>query len=250
MPSRRILSAFLALATTLAAGGAAAQEYTRRSFLTREGHFEITGEPSRPQILRLDVSRGGGHPIFIAPHFYWGISRDLTIGITHREGVCMNACGDRHYNDVGFGMLINLGRSANTEIDLNTGVQARSLDPFHLGWKGGVLGRVTFSSVAFVFDPSIYIGVTGRDEGNREQLVLPFWFYFQATPTITPFVGAMLVRPLGGRENWHSIPVEGGVLFKLGNSVDLGAYLRFHNLLGRGGNPDGREVGMLARFQF
>jgi hypothetical protein len=250
MLNSRILCLPILLAATLGAGSAAAQEYTRRSFLTREGHFEITGEPSRPQILRIDVSRGGSHPIQLAPHFYWGLTRDLTIGITHRGGLCMTGCGERHYNDVGFGLLLNLARSADTEIDLNTGVQARNFDPFHFGFKGGVLGRVTFSSVAFVFDPTVYIGLTEGDSGNRGQLVLPFWFYFQASPTVVPFVGAMLVAPFDAFGDAYSVPVEGGVLFKIGNDVDLGAYLRFHNLLGRGGNPDGREIGMLGRFQF
>jgi hypothetical protein len=250
MVNAHLFAPLLALAATLAAGSAAAQEYTHRSFLTRQGHFEITGEPSRPQILRIDVSRDGANPISLAPHFYWGVSRDVTIGITHRNGLCLSGCGDRRYNDVGFGVLLNLARSADFEIDLNTGFQARSFEPFQLGWKGGVLGRVTFSSVAFVFDPTLYIGLTRRDTGNREEIVLPFWFYFQATPTITPFVGAMLVGPLDNFGRANSVPVEGGVLFKLGDQVDLGAYFRFHNLLGRGGNPHGRELGMLARFQF
>jgi hypothetical protein len=250
MLKTRLFSLFFGLVTLLGAGGARAQEYTRRSFLTREGHFEITGEPSRPQILRIDVSRGGSHPIFLAPHFYWGISQDVTIGITHRQGLCLTGCGDRHYLDTGFGMLVNLTRSQDVEIDLNLGAQARNIDPLHLGVKGGVIGRENFSSVAFVFDPTLYIGFTHRDTGNREELVLPFWFYFQATPTVTPFVGAMLVGPIDGFGDAHSVPVEGGVLFKLGDQVDLGAYFRFHNLLGRGGNADGRELGMLARFQF
>ncbi|HWA75362.1 MAG TPA: hypothetical protein VG937_23655 [Polyangiaceae bacterium] len=247
----RLFSALFATLTTFAAGHAAAQDYTHRSFLTREGGFEITGEPSRPQILRIDVSRGSNNPIHLAPHFYWGVARDVTIGITHRDGFCVAGCDGRRYNDVGFGLLINLSRSANAEIDFNTGVQVRNFDPFHLGWKGGVLGRVNFSpSVAFVFDPTLYVGVTSRDTGNREQLVFPFWFYFQATPTITPFVGAMLVGPLDHFGDNLSIPVEGGVLFKIGDNVDIGAYFRFHNLLGSGGNPDGRELGMLGRFQF
>lgn len=250
MLNHRFFSALFATLTTFAAGHAAAQEYTHRSFLTREGHFEITGEPSRPQILRIDVSRGGGHPMHLAPHFYWGVSRDVTLGITHRSGICLSGCGDRRYEDVGFGILLNLFRSASSEIDLNTGAQVRNFEPFQFGIKGGVLGRVTFSSVAFVFDPTLYVGLTNRATGNREQLVLPFWFYFQATPTVTPFVGAMVVAPLDGFGDAHSVPVEGGVLFKLGDRVDLGAYFRFHNLLGRGGNPDGRELGMLGRFQF
>jgi hypothetical protein len=46
------------------------------------------------------------------------------------------------------------------------------------------------------------------------------------------------------------IPVEGGVVFEVTNDIDLGAVLRFYNLLGRNGDGDGREPGMLARFRF
>ncbi|HET9957907.1 MAG TPA: hypothetical protein VFQ61_25590 [Polyangiaceae bacterium] len=225
--------------------------YTRRSFLAKDGGFEITGEPSRPEILRADISDDGPHAITLPPHFYFGVSRDVTLGITHRRGLCLSACGDRHYNDVGFGLLVGLARGADYEIDLNTGLQFRSIDPAHFGWKGGVIGRVNFGQiVGFVFDPTLYLAFTGRDTGNQHQLVLPFWFYFQASPKVAPFVGAMLVGPLDGFIDNLSIPVEGGVMFSVSDRVDLGFDLRFTNLLGHHGGPAGRELGLLGRFQF
>lgn len=246
----KLASILSSLAVLTLSSGAFAQEYTRRSFLVQEGHFELTGEPSRPQMVRIDVSREGTHPIFLSPHFYWGVTRDLTIGLTHREGICLKGCGDRHYLDNGFGLLYNLVRSPNFELDLNTGAQIRNFDPLFFGVKGGVIGRVNFSSVAFVFDPSLYIGFSKRERGNREQLVLPVWFYFQATPVVVPFVGAMVVGPLDGFADHFSVPVEGGCMFTVSQSVDLGAYFRFNNLLGHGGSPDWRELGMLGRFKF
>lgn len=229
---------------------AAAQDYTHHTFLVPSGHFEITGEPSRPQLLRVDVSKNGPHPVSLAPHFYWGLSNDVTLGITHRRGFCLADCGEHRYNDVGLGLLVSLARSRDFELDLNTGLQARSIDPFHFGWKGGVLGRANIRSMALVFDPTLYVGFSHRDQGNREELVLPVWLYFQATPTVVPFVGAMVVGPLDGFADHNAVPVEGGVIFSLSQNVDLGAYFRFGNLLGHGGSPDYRELGMLARFLF
>lgn len=247
---KKLVTILLGLALLCLSSAAVAQEYTRRSFLVPEGRFELTGEPSRPQILRIDVSKEGSHPIFLAPHFYWGVTRDLTIGITHREGICVKGCGDRHYLDNGFGLLYNLVRSRDFELDLNTGAQIRNFDPFFFGVRGGVIGRVNFSSVALVFDPSLYIGFSHRERGNREQLVLPAWFYFQVTPVVVPFVGAMVVGPLEGFADHFSVPVEGGSIFSVSQDVDLGAYFRFSNLLGRGGSADWRELGMLGRFRF
>lgn len=244
----RTFGPLLFAAVSLSTIRASAQDYTHRSFLTTDGHFEITGEPSRPQIVRVDVSDHSPHPIWVAPHFYWGVSERVTLGITHRYGLCITGC-ERAYNDVGFGLLLGLVQSRDFELDLNTGLQARSLDPFHVGWKAGVIGRVSGERVAFVFDPSLYVGFNHRD-GNADELVLPVWVYIQATPQVVPFVGAMLVGPLRGFGEHHSVPVEGGVLFRIGERVDLGAYFRFYNLLGRGGNPDGRELGMLGRFRF
>jgi hypothetical protein len=250
MSMAKVSEVLSVIAVLSATATASAQEYTRRSFLVPEGHVELTGEPSRPQMLRIDVSKDGSHPIFVAPHVYWGVSRDLTIGITHREGICLKGCGGRVYQDAGFGLLYNLVRERNFELDLNTGAQVRNFDPFHFGVKGGVIGRVNFSSVAFVFDPTLYIGLTRRDTGNREQLVLPVWFYFQATRVVVPFVGAMVVGPLDGFGDSYSVPVEGGSVFSVSENVDLGAYFRFSNLLGRGSSTDWREIGMLGRFRF
>jgi hypothetical protein len=109
---------------------------------------------------------------------------------------------------------------------------------------------VSFGVTAFVFDPSVYVGLTERDTGNREQVVLPFWFYFQASDVVVPFVGAMFVGPLDGFGDHLDVPVEAGVIFEVTRNVDLGAYLRFHDLLGRDSSPDARELGMLARFRF
>jgi hypothetical protein len=250
MQTKNFVHACLGTALFLAAPLARAQDYTHRSFLVPSGHFELTGEPSRPQMVRINVSNNPPHPVSLAPHFYWGVSRDVTIGLTHREGLCLTGCGERRYNDAGFAVLIGLSRSREVEIDFSTGIQARSFEPFHVGWKGGVIGRVSFSKVAFVFDPSLYVGLSNRATGNREELVLPVWFYFQATPVVVPFVGAMVVGPLNGFGDHYSVPVEGGVLFSLSDQVDLGAYFRFGNLLGRGGSPDFRELGMLGRFRF
>lgn len=245
----RLASAFAAALTV--APFAQGQELTRRSFLTDRGQFEITGEPARPKIVGIGMSENSaGSPVYVAPHFYWGVSDDVSLGITHDTGLCLEGCDDL-YSDVGFGMLVFLSDGPRHEIDLHVGAPVKSFDPFFLGVFAGVLGRVNLGSVtALVFDPRLYFGLAGRDEGNGDGLSLPVWFYFQATRVVVPFVGTAVHGPLRGFGDAFQIPVEGGVVFSVSSNVDLGFVLQFGNLLGRGGSVDWRELGFIGRFAF
>jgi hypothetical protein len=120
-----------------------------------------------------------------------------------------------------------------------------------MGMQGGVIGRVNLGAVtALVFDPSLYVGLTNRSRGNTQDLNLPFWFYFQATDVVVPFVGSGLQGPFDGFFDRFAMPLEGGILFDVARNVDVGFSLRFHNLLGRGGNADSRSLYFLGRFRF
>jgi hypothetical protein len=120
-----------------------------------------------------------------------------------------------------------------------------------VGVQAGVLGRVNLGQItALVFDPSLYVGLSRRRLGNREYLDLPFWFYFQATDVVVPFVGSAVQGPLDEFFDEFAPPLEGGILFDVTRNVDLGFSLRFHRLLGPDGDPDGRSLYFLARFRF
>jgi|RhiMethySRZTD1v2_1073278.scaffolds.fasta_scaffold15007_2 hypothetical protein len=249
-------SKYLALALALSfAVPAHAEEFTHRSYTLPDGAFEITGEPARPKVLGINLSKDqAGQPVYVAPHFYWGVSDPVTIGITHDRGLCLTGedggC-PRLYDDVGLGMLIGLSEARNHEVDLHLGVPILSFDPFTIGSKFGALVRINAGSlVALVFDPFLYVGFNRRDEGNREELVLPVWVYFQTSPSVAPFVGASAEGPLDDFAGHYRIPVEGGVVFEISNNADLGVVFRFNNLLGHDGGADGRELGLMARFRF
>ena len=195
----------------------------------------------------MNVSEGSefGKPVGIAPHFYWGVSREVTLGITHEWGICLGC--DRIYNDAGFAVLWGLVSQRGFELDLHLRAAVWSFDPFRMAVGGGVIGRYDLSpSVGLVFDPSLMVGVT--HEGAT--LSLPAWFFFQPSPAVSPFVGAGLYGDVEGFFGHFGIPVEGGVMFTPASQVDIGAIFRFYNLLGHGGSMDGREIGMLARFRF
>jgi hypothetical protein len=250
----RASGALLAAALTFA-NAARGEEFTRRSYTLPDGSFEITGEPARPKVVGFNLSEdSAGEPIYVAPHFYWGISDRFTIGITHDRGLCLTGeeggCR-RVYDDVGLGMLVGLSESESHEVDLHLGVPISSFDPFTIGTKIGALARINAGPVvAIVLDPFLYFGINRRDEGNREALILPVWVYFQASRSVAPFVGSGVEGPLDDFAGQFRIPVEGGVVFEVANDVDLGVVFRFHNLLGHGSSADFRELGLMARFRF
>jgi hypothetical protein len=251
MSFSRAFGAVLAASCLLFSASAHAEQWTRKSFLMPEGSFEITGDPARPAMLGINASRDSfGRPITVAPHFYWAPSDDLSLGISHEAGLCFNEC-EKVYNDAGFDLMYYLTGSNNFELDLHVGAPVHSFDPFFVGVQGGVIGRVNLGDItAFVFDPSLYVGFSNRSRGNREWLDLPFWFYFQATDTVVPFVGSGLSGPLDGFFGSFGVPLEGGVLFDVARDVDLGFAMRFGNLLGHGGSSDWRSLMFLARFRF
>jgi hypothetical protein len=238
---------------------AQAQEWTRQSFLLPKRGFEITGEPARPELMRINVSNGSAFkPVEFPVDFFWGVSDDVMIGITHDRGLRFNTGAQNPkfrdtYNDVGFGSVIWLAGGRNYEVDLHAGIPFHQLSPeLFVGAQVGVLGRANFSeSVALVYDPGIYIGFNHRDEGNGDGLSLPIWFYFQPTDSIAPFVGTGLNGPFRRFGDNFAIPLEGGVLFTVARGINIGGLLRFSNALGKNGTLDyGREIGFLGQFRF
>ena len=252
----RLLPIFFALVLSATLSrSASAQEYTRRSYVLPKSSVELTGDPARPMMASLNLSKNADlEPFHLPIHVYFGVTENLTLGITHDFGPCFNC--DKFYNDVGMGLLYSLIREPSFELDLHlTAPLFQQFDPeVHLSVRGGVLGRVNLGEVvALVFDPSLKVGITGRPDNrgaNREYLYLPAWFYFQANETIVPFVGTALHGPVEGFFDHVQIPLEGGMVFSVTRNIDLGFVLRFGNLFGEGGSFDWRELGFVGRFRF
>jgi hypothetical protein len=246
------------LALGLSSRSAHAQEWTRQSFLLPRGGFEITGEPARPEFMRINMSRDSAFkPVTFPIDFLWGVTDDVMLGITHDTGPRFNTGVQNPkfrdtYNDVGFGSVIWLAGSPDYEVDLHAGVPFHQLSPnLWVGAQIGVLGRVNITrSVALVFDPGVYFGLNRRDEGNADGIGLPFWFYFQATDIVVPFVGSGVNGPLKDFGDHVAIPLEGGVLFTVDRGVNIGGDLEFPNAAGNGGTLDARSLGFMAQFRF
>jgi hypothetical protein len=241
---------------------AGAQEFTRRDFVTPKGSVELTGMPARPMMMGLDVSSNGNFVPFHFPiHVYFGVTDDLALGPIHEigpfypyGGFCPNC--DRIYDDIGLGILYKLVRQQNFTLDLNgdAPVFLSFRGRAYMSVRGGVLGRLNMGSVvAMVFDPSLQIGFTGRPEdqgNNKDFLWLPVWFYFQVNEKVAPFVGTGLGGRVEAFGDNFAIPLEGGCIVSITRDIDVGGVFQFYNLMGHGGNADGRQIGFLGRFRF
>jgi hypothetical protein len=239
-----------------------AQEVMRGGFVPPKGTVELTGMPARPTMAGLDVSYGGNNEPFHFPiHVYIGVTDKLALGPIHEigpffpyGGLCPNC--DHPYNDLGLGFLYSIIREDRFELDFNGDgpLFIQFADNVLMSVRGGVLGRLALGNiVSWVWDPSLQIGIVGRPDdqgGNKDFLWLPTWFYFRATDRVAPFVGIGIGGRLEGWADNFAIPLEGGCLVGVTPDIDLGGVFSFYNLMGHGGNADGRQIGFLGRFRF
>ncbi|HSU40904.1 MAG TPA: hypothetical protein VLJ38_15095 [Polyangiaceae bacterium] len=252
----------LLLASLVSVVANAQEGFTRQSFLPPEHGVDLTGMPARPMMVGLDVSTDTNNVPFHFPlHVYIGITDRLALGPIHEigpfypfGGLCPNC--DHPYDDIGLGILYKIIGKPDFELDFNGDAPLfiGFADHVRMSVRGGVLGRVNFGRVfALVFDPSLQVGLVGRppEQGNnKDYLWLPAWFYFQVTDKVAPFVGTGFGGQLEGFADSLDIPLEGGCIVSVTRNVDLGGVFQFYNLMGHGGNADGRQIGFLGRFRF
>jgi hypothetical protein len=260
---KRLVTLLVALVLGLTfAGAAGAQSVTHGTFVTPAHSVELTGMPARPIMAGLDVSDNSDMVPFHFPlHVYFGVNDDLALGPIHEigpfyamGGPCLNC--DRFWDDIGLGILYRIMHQPDFELDFNGDAPLFSSfrGRVYMSVRGGVLGRANLGRiVSLVFDPSLQIGFTGRpyrEGNNKDYLWLPAWFYFQATDRVAPFVGTGLGGRVEGFGDNFAIPLEGGCLVGITPSIDVGGVFQFYNLMGHGGNADGRQLGFLGRFRF
>lgn len=230
MGSRVALGGAVAFSLLLALP-ARAEEWTKKSFLMPQGSFELTGDPANPVMAGARFFRGHSAAFNLAPHVYGAVTDYFSVGISHETGLCFTGC-EQKYNDVGLDLILKWFGGDGFELAFHGGVPVHSIDPLFMGVQFGVLGRINAGSVlAIVFDPALYVGLTHREAGvggdlpgpgNREELYVPLWLYFQATDVVVPFVGASLIFPMD-RDLGRRLSAEAGVLFDVTQDVDIGA---------------------------
>jgi hypothetical protein len=234
---------------------ARAEQWTKKSFTMPQGSFELTGDPANPAMAGVRFFRRRSAALNLAPHLYGAVTDYFSIGISHDTGLCFTGC-EKKYDDVGLDLILKWFGGDGFELAFHGGVPLHRLDPLFMGVQLGVLGRINAGSVlAVVFDPALYVGVTHREAGlgsdipgpgNREELYVPLWLYFQATEVVVPFVGAGAIFPLD-RDPGRRLTAEAGVLFDVTEDVDLGASVGLWDVAEGLGYPNGH---LLGRFRY
>jgi len=217
-------------------------ESIHRPLTLAGGMVELSGDS-----LWINLSKdNAGDPMFIAPDIHYGISPQLTAGITHTNrfspvpgGFCVSGdnCGDKTYNSVGAGVIYALTRGGNVGLAAHGGVLMPSLsDPFVAGIDAGLTTRFKGGKIAFVFDPSIYVGAIKRDPaegGLKEQFTFPVDIQYQLNAQTMAYLSSGVYGPLDGFGDNYAIPAGIGANFAVNSRADLGAEFEVWNLAGK-----------------
>lgn len=219
-------------------------------------------------------SEGVAKPISFAPSVWYGITDKLTVGVTHdggttawsprpgvrvstREelgiimssssgaGICVtgedNEC-PKPYDNVGADVLIGVA-GGKLAFAAHLGVDLVSIAETSLAARLGGLGRYAASSkISIVFDPRVQVGLTNR-EIQGDSLDVPLWVWFEPSATLGVYLHTGIAGPFDGLADSFNVPLGLGASFNAGSKLTLGADFHFSNLLGKGGNADGRVLG-------
>jgi hypothetical protein len=221
---------------------------TRRPLTLAASMVEISGDT-----LGINLSsETSGDPTFVAPDLFFGVSDKLTVGVTHDIGFCISgdAC-DPAYNDLGLKALFAIMQAGNLQAAVHGGLLIPSLDPLVAGLEIGMAGKIVGGPIALVFDPSLYVGMAGRDEAsfrsfdglyNTETFRLPIDLQYQLNFQTMVFLSSGVNGPLDGFGDVYRVPVGLGALFAVNNRIDFGVELEFLDLLGTLSSSDFRVL--------
>lgn len=220
-----------------------------------------------------------GKPFSLAPSVYYGVNEKLTVGLTHDSGTTMwsprpalrfttidilgtpvvAAAGagiclsgeeggcPKVYDNVGLDALYGI-KDEKFSLAAHPGLDVFSFDPFVLQLRLGVLGRYAASDkLAIVFDPRIAIGITERDF-NKERIDVPVWAWYMASAQLGVYLHTGINGPLDGFGDAFAVPVQVGANYMVNEKLTAGADFSFVNLLGKGGDADGKMIGLRAAY--
>lgn len=233
------------------------QQMNKRPLTLAEGQVEITGD------LTLGLDDGAAlKRVHLTPDVYYGIDKNLTIGVSHHQmatpwnaafgrSLCVGEeCGEA-YSNVSVDVKYTLVRG-DFSAALHGGLDIINFDPFGLGVRVGVMMRVRAGETFFLdMDPGVRFGVIGRDD-YKEVINLPVRASLQLSKEVAPFVETGLLAPLDGFGDAFAVPLGIGVNVAVDRNLDLGAAVRFPLLVTGVADASGlkaREVGLFAGYR-
>ena len=241
-------------APAAAAGGT---DFNSRALTPHAGGIAVYGA------LNINLSKSlVAKPVWITPNVYYGISDQLAVGVATNVfaetwdfapgGLCLGGqergCF-KTFNNLSFDALFSFMKQAGTEIAAHGGIDLLSIDPMFASLRLGVRGKVGGGPIAVVFDPAINIGITKRDQGNKEAITVPVRVGFQASPELNLGLATGIQGPTSSFGDFYRVPVGVSGIFGLAPNIDVGAHFTFINLIGKGHSADGRILGLFLNFR-
>jgi hypothetical protein len=219
----------------------------------RQGGVSVDGD------VVIGLSSGNaGEPINIVPNFYYGVSDQLSVGLAHNpgaeifqtagRGVCLTGESGgclKVYNNLSLDSLFSFMRSSTMDVAFHGGLDFLTLsDPMFLSVRVGVKGKTMAGPLQIVFDPSINIGVTKRDLGNKEVLQLPVRLGFLVTPQLNLGLSLALIAPFDGFGDNYRVPLGVGGTFAINSTFDVRAQFTLDRLIAA--NDSGADARTLS----
>src|SRR5207244_9997627 len=111
------------------------------------------------------------------------------------------------FDNVAGDALFGVIRQPGTDAAIRAGVDFVTLDPTKIAVHAGVLARFRGGPLAVLVDPSLQVGITKRDEGNKEVIYLPVRVGFQTTPDLNVGFVTGLAGPFDHFSDFYTIPI-------------------------------------------
>ncbi|HEY0705692.1 MAG TPA: hypothetical protein VGG33_02790 [Polyangia bacterium] len=213
-------------------------------------------------------------PINIPLDIYYGVSDDLTLGITHSNGVVQGVMpyqitrglclsGDvfcskpgpaadrshRFYNNIGLDALLRLA-AGTLQLAGHGGLDFASLDPSAIHLRLGVLAKAPLGeNIAILTDPRVLIALNKRDAGNDDYLTFPIAVQLGTASGLRLSGMTGISGPLDGFGDAFTGWLGAFLALGVNQSVDVFGSFTFETLYGKNGGADWRTLVIGANFR-
>lgn len=196
-------------------------------------------------------------PVSVAPDLWFGVTDLITVGLIHSSratgvidagnGLC--STGTAHgcpaaYDNIGVDGRYALRRGW-LAIAARVRAIATSFDPFKPSVRPGALIRLHRGRFGVIADPHLQLGLSRRDEGNRDWLRIPLWAAIQPARGVAIALRTGIDGELATFADTFAVPIGLDVTVRITARIELTAFVGFPTLLGPQ-NQFTRRVGWLG----
>jgi hypothetical protein len=201
-------------------------------------------------------------PISIAPDLYFGVTDDLTLGVTHSaaslsligagNGLCLSGrsrgCPD-FYNNINLEARYQLPEFGRMDIVLQGGFLVQDFNPFASMLRLGGFLRWTTGTLSVQSNPWIGIALTERDLYST-LVNIPVHAAFQFSPRLAAILGTGINGTVEDASDFWLIPLSFGVLYAVTNTLDVGATFGFPGVAGSAiATTDARALNLFVNYR-